>query len=404
MKSTKWIRSAAAAVSVAGLCAIGSVANATEAGESAKVTRIDVPFEHGTTLAEAVRTTEVSDRPVLAYRFENDEVVGEYAPQSSSPGEFLADFRAQFMTEPRIVGVVVAASESDSIAVASRLSSTPLEAHGEEFTPAPVPANSPAAQKFVEPRERALKAAGDSYQPDASREGSLMSVQSSTRWDPDQADIMVFRSDADTVYFQQYYAWVSLETSPNRVPDHFGLEFEVNVYNPTLDPQAGTRPFCLPGYKEQPFAINYNWTWYVFVGSPAGMVPGWASTLGAYADYNDVTDPCARNSIAIGFANPRAIPIWQGSTVYDIMIAIQAPRGVQNAGQIGGVIQPVTTYGCEQSPNLSLTDCMGLVGVTWPGPGPDSRTTLNEARNWTAPPKCWTSYGYGGVAPSVYTC
>ncbi|MFF2389140.1 hypothetical protein [Agromyces sp. NPDC058104] len=366
----------------------------SEGGAPSPELYVTVPFAHPVALDQAIKTTRVDGSDVLSYRFENPEVVGEYSPASQTPAEFLALFREQFGTDPQIAAVVIQRPNIGDIAQSTARAHRPIPTDAPEFRAAPVAIDSIAN---IESRNRSWHDAGKAPAP-RKAEATL----ASTRWDPDQADIQIFRPNQGSVLFQQYYAWVSLATSPNRVPAHWGLEFEVNIY--TNQQTGATRPWCSGAYREDPFAKNYQWTWWVSVAGPNGNLAPGAADLGAYADYNDSLDPCNRNSMAIGLANPRAIPIWSGQTVYQLNAVIVAPRGEDETGRIGGNVQAVTTTRCEDLPSMSLTDCMGVVTGVWPGPGDRNRATLSESRNWIAPSKCWLSLNYGSTAPQPYQC
>lgn len=218
-----------------------------------------------------------------------------------------------------------------------------------------------------------------------------------TTWKPEQADIQIYRSGIN-VYFGQYYYWdgVNAKTSVMHADD--GWEAEVNIRTANPDFQAGARggPACIGDYKSQPFAKNVSWTWSALVNTGTGMNTSFASAAGAYADYNDLSDDCNRNSMAIGIRTPQAIPSYP-SGMQEVLLTILAPRGVDDTGRIGGLVQSVNETGCFIQPWLSNTDCMGLTASS-----SGVRGTLNESRNWIAPDRCWMSFDYGNVDPDIY--
>ncbi|MBA8828773.1 hypothetical protein FB555_000844 [Alpinimonas psychrophila] len=51
--------------------------------EAAKVTRVTLPFDHAVSYSDASRIAESLSEPVLAYRFENPQIVGEFTLRST---------------------------------------------------------------------------------------------------------------------------------------------------------------------------------------------------------------------------------------------------------------------------------------------------------------------------------
>lgn len=83
-----------------------------------------------------------------------------------------------------------------------------------------------------------------------------------------------------------------------------------------------------------------------------------------------------------------------------MLVTILAPRGVENTGYIGALIQSVSSSQCDLFPWMALTDCMGVTASSV-----GNRPVLSETRNWRAPDKCWFSDDYGtGSAPAAYPC
>lgn len=149
---------------------------------------------------------------------------------------------------------------------------------------------------------------------------------------------------------------------------------------------GGIRPNCVWNYKEHFWATNSGYTWGV-------VAPyGWTSGIGAYADTNDLSDPCARQSMAIGVSNPGNVND-DGYGFKQFAVWITANRGnVATDSHVSGVVQAVEKLSCNASPwngNIS-TDCVGLdQSYAYSGYGPSFVTTLNENRNVWAPEKCW---------------
>jgi hypothetical protein len=174
-----------------------------------------------------------------------------------------------------------------------------------------------------------------------------------------------------------------------------GAEFEVNLYNDAI---GGHRPNCNYQYKDAFWAKNYGWNWAVMRSDYQAAN---LSSLGAYADYNDLSDSCNRNSIAIGLRYPQNIEYVNGG--YGVMIWVSAPNGYKASSRVGGTVQAVWGGYCDSFPgsSMSSTDCMGVTAGSWPSSAPAFRLTANYNKGWTVPSKCWISTGKGLVSAMV---
>jgi hypothetical protein len=126
-----------------------------------------------------------------------------------------------------------------------------------------------------------------------------------------------------------------------------------------------------------------------------------SSAVGAYADYNDLSDPCEKNSMAIGFQAPWQLPDYPNNS-QEVLVTIQAPRGVEDTGRIGALVQSVNASQCLVAPWMARTDCMGIVSGSV-----GDRPVLAEWRNWRAPARCWFSDNYGtdpNSPPIIFPC
>ncbi|MCR8669929.1 hypothetical protein [Agrococcus sp. HG114] len=186
-----------------------------------------------------------------------------------------------------------------------------------------------------------------------------------------------------------------------------GVEFEFNLYND--DPAySGVRPFCtlngdpIGGYKDRFWARNYNWSWQGLsnTGNYAAAQP--------YADINDSSDLCTRQSIAIGLRYPRQLARGANSFA-DFNFVITAPRGLVASNRLGSVLQSVENVSCLRGG--ALTDCMGLSGEVKrdEGDATGAYITLNPSRGKTAPGTCWSNNDvspYDGLpdAPYYFPC
>lgn len=336
---------------------------------------------YSTELKTALSTTEYHGYPVVALRFENQQIVGEYAIEGAqSPDEFLQQFNETYGTQPMIVAAVVEVPEAqlETLDAAIRKESEDVLKAREAAPPAFVA--PPADQEKV----GALFA---SHQTDDS--SSLQAREDETLiGSPEYGEFEIYRPNTNTVRFTQFYSWIPGER-PTQVNDSYGLEFEINIRTDADGYQTGTRPFCPLDYKSRPFAANENWTWSALVNPGTGLTPV-ASAVGAYADYNDALNECNINSMAIGLRTPQALPA-NPSGYTELLITIDAPRGLDNTGKVSGLVQSVSESWCLDAPLLSNTDCMGVAAGS-----AGIRRTLGESRAWgVAPTLCWTSANWG---------
>lgn len=377
-----------------------SATEASQLNSSAQYMRIESPFEHPVDLLDAAQITEVDGFEVVAYRIENSEVAGEYSlGGGQTPAEYRSYFSDRFGTVPEIVAAITlqpsATTEQD-------ISRTPVEVAAPELDAPLVPSDAPAVQD----QTAAAARASDS---EAAERSALIAPPAGLAWAPDTADLQIW-DNGSTIYFGHYYQWTGPDGYPYDLPDHWGMEFGIDVY--TDDPILGTRPFCSMGgsdaqdYKHRPFAKNFGYSWVVYsskIGSQS-MSPINNALLGAYADYNDAEDACNRNSITIGLANPWDLE-YDTSGAVRLSIDIVAPQGLDTKGFIEGAVQAVSRGMCEDYSWMSLTDCMGVYDeATNPGTGPSklSRATLSAARYWKGPDLAWVSNDYGTVPPLAY--
>lgn len=376
--------------------------------------RVIVPFQHAVSLEDATSVTEIEGTPVLAYRYENPEVVGEYSVMSDqTPAEFLESFDEYYGTAPEVTAAIIMrptaeVMDSQSLSPDARKAPQELSINAPAFVAPPVPAESPAAIASAAALARASQSSANASDKHDSPTVSSSAMNDGT-WYPDYTDYQIFDVGSYGMYFQQFITWYDLSTSPHNLQDHWGLEFQIDIFTNHPDYQGGSRPNCNSGYKQRPFASNANgsWNWSVYIddAGPAGLVPA-PATYGAYADYNDLSDPCNRNSMAIGIADPHAM-VTDGWASYVMQLNIIAPKGLDSSGRISSQVQAVSRHWCEWNGGMTFTDCMGVYPASWGGPEDPFYITLGEWRNWTAPPKCWQTNNYNDGSPIVpipYQC
>lgn len=349
-------------------------------------------LDHPVDIVDATRVAADLDETVTAYRFDNGNVVGEFVPTDDfTPEEFVAKFNSDYGTHPAFVGIVV---EKDVPTGAQRTRSTPA--------PAPIVTGVapievlPAAGGEVGSQMADIESHAMQEVEGASRLRNARAAKDVERWAPQDIEIQVY---ADVTHgskptFQHAGWWIDpLGNNTKQMPSGWGMEIEVNLSN---GDEGGSRPFCPAGYKEDNWAANYGWSWSLMTG-----FGGNAGAVGAYADYNDLSDPCGKNSIAIGMRWPQNLNYNYGAQTY--LVQVVAPKGNRSSSRVSANFQAVSDQGCALAPWMAYTDCMGTVSPPWPGPGEPNVTTLNSSRKWTVPNACWRSQNYGQTAPEPLT-
>ncbi len=381
-KLARWVLCAASAAAALTAITTGTAKAADE--EVPQRTQVDYRFEHPVSLTDAARIVRRGGYDVLAYRFENEQVVGEYSPASGvSIASYLARMKDQLGTNPEVVGFS-APFDAGTEADAARGRTTISVAESPEFRAPPV---SPAYF-----HGKAAAAGKLSTQAPSSN----LSLAATGDWRPDLIQTRVVKwPSGGRVDFDMSVYWDS-PTTPGYIPADYGLEVGVELYNGASSTLL--RPACAAGYKDKFFAKNYGWNWYA-----VDEQFGWLTAAHPYADYNDLTDPCNRNSMTIGLRTPQAIPLSYQAAPYDwaVYLHLDAQQGTQSTNLISGDAGLVTEGWCTSHPTFSNTDCMGVAANGSTVANGLHRSFLSASRGWTAPDKCWSSASKGSVAPTL---
>lgn len=293
--------------------------------------------------------------------------------------EFLNQFEERFGTQPEVTGLIVEEPVPASGGEASRRAAPAVLASG--------------AAVFDAPALSLPQGESESNVPPTTRGVETMAA-AAVDWRPNDAEFSITPQSGRADFFHSYW-WYDGST-PQMIPAQWGAEFEVNLYNDAS--YVNHRPNCKFEYKDAFWGKNYSWNWAVMRPDYQGAN---LSALGAYADYNDLSDPCNRNSISIGLRYPQNIQYVNSG--YGIMIWVSAPKGYQASSRVGGTVQAVWDGFCTSliGSTMALTDCMGVYAGSWPSSAPAYRLTANYDNGWTVPSKCWISQGKGLVAATV---
>lgn len=361
-------------------------------------TMAQVPFAQSQRLSDAILVETVRGYPVVGYRFANGQVEGEYYLGGGiSAREYANEFHDAYGTEPQVVSAIVKVPVETARTwqrEATRDVSSVITPLGPKYTAAPVDLARVEIALHAHRASAGVDVADDSIDSSVPE----LDAYATYNWRPTSAEIEVRRVGIK-VYFSQYYYWDGTNARTTGLGTDDGFEMEVNIRTAATKYQAGSRGLlsCPAGYKDQPFAKNYGYSWSAFYNKGNGMT-GVPRGVQAYADINDLWDPCPQSSMAIGFRNPQLIPLGPNGR-QEVLVTITAPRGKDETGKISGVVQAVNEVGCNLQPWMALTDCMGTTTST-----AGARSTLAASRGWTAPTKCWRSTQYGNVTPTTYVC
>lgn len=362
--------------------------------ESSAVTFEELAFAHPVSLISAVTVTEGAGVPISGYHFESDSIIGDFwSDRGLSVEEFIAEVEAKTATAPEVVGAYVDANRYAESIESSRTDAPPIL--GEELPIYDAPDADPSLDAFAE---------------DTASDTSTRTAAAHT-WQPSSAEVMIGPM-GDNLSISAKYRWQTSDpfSSALAMADHWGMEFQIDFYSshplPSDATLPGIRPLCgtsIVHYKDWAAASNreFDWFGWVIAGPDFVVAPG---ALGLYGDYNDLTDPCKVSTIAVGMAQPHAMP---HDTMYQehLSLYMYPLKGSEAQSTVGAIVQPVTRQWCEWYPNMPLTDCMGVVAATYPGPGPDSsRLVLNNANNYKAPSLCWYSPNFGNTPAQTWSC
>jgi hypothetical protein len=357
--------------------------------------RTVIPLDYPVQLSGAATAGTRSPYDVVGYRYLNPGVEGEYYPSEDyTPQDFLAQFDEDFGMTPAVVGLVVRAEKQDDgqivpITDPAARSSGDLLSGLERFDP------SPSDVGRLWDQSRAAEAAADGAPTSRNTQQSALLA---TDWLPGWTQIAMYTGASDQALISTQHVWTTSNGEDVHViPDYWAAEFKVALHNEAIeanDPgglrQPAPIPSCItnPNVKDRFWAKNYDWySWSVFqVGSAT------TTSLGAYADINDLSDPCSRQNLSIGIGFPRAIPYTPNGNV-QLGTQIVAPKGTVARNRVGAAIEAKEGVSCARAVNPIPpyppygptafepdTDCIGVAGnTTWPGPGPQVKLIVNDA-------------------------
>lgn len=346
--------------------------------------RVVLELGHTVRLSDAIEAAAKLDDTVVAYGFTQDSIEGEYSP-SMPMDEFLQYFAEDYGTEPEISSIILvrASDGSDRTEIVER---SDLARAIPAFDAAPVTFGGRIADRLDE-----RKAVW------SDRTTDVVVQRNPPDWRPDfTAQAALNRGTQALV--SGYFEWHGYGL--DYLPDDIGLEFEVNLRDESVAYPDAWRPFCNITIKDEFWAKNYGYTW---VASNLGSGGALGST---YADYNDLTDTCSLQSIAIGARYPKNLTYFFGpGSERALDIAIYTAKGSASSNWASGNVQAVTDTYCH-SGVWALTDCMGVtnIGLVWGGypTGEYNMLTMNFSKSKWVPNYCWRTDN--GVWAEVTPC
>ncbi|MBZ4487013.1 hypothetical protein LQ938_03790 [Microbacterium sp. cx-55] len=357
-------------------------------------------FAHPVSLESATSVTSGANLPIEGYHFESESITGDYWLDGGLTVEtFLDEVVARTGTFPEVTAAYV-----DAPAYADRRTAKRGAEEAALGVELPVYEAPPA--------DPSLAAASRGSEKNSSVAGERLAATDT--WQPNDAETMITPMGSNLAISAKYSWWgFDPYASPLSMANSWGMEFQTDFYSanrpwppgtPINFPGKNTRPNCSAmDYKDWGAASNqpFDWFGWVISGDDYVAAPG---SLGLYGDYNDATDPCTVSSIAVGMANPQAMP-WSTLGTNHLDLYIYPKTGQAAQSPVGAIVQPVSRNWCEINSWMPLTDCMGVTPGTYPGPGPtQSRMVLNSANNNLAPSLCWYSSDFGTVPATFWDC
>jgi hypothetical protein len=423
-----------------------------------------IPFDHSVSLDDAADVMAGRDEDVVAYRFESEDLVGEWAPgDGETVADFLEEFDGEYDTEPEVVSVAVIPPEEANLrgglGASRALLADPLLEEIETDKPTLVadPATGPAIVDFDEVTDAAFDQEDERVFTGLSTPqttwGTLAAAPvgqlTSWKWGPSFAYGIVTKKKINSVKYvavKMYFKWNGTDSSPTKIDSEFGAEFSVDFWGDywTNDehrcqvPSAIIDNSCLPtaprcqdidgsrriltAYNQAPPDRPQGYYYAVYMkGAGVGDSAKNVKKLGAYRDTNDVWDNCNRNSITVGLRDPQQIT-KRGDGTYKLYTSVRAwhPDGgkkdfvwnvdTDTTDDLYADVTTISRTNCptEDVANPNFTDCMGIPfpnGATWNPPNGQSsqtQTLLSRKSSLNGPNYCWTVHGHGESKPVQY--
>lgn len=359
-----------------------------------KSTITRIPLDKTLALRDAVSEAKGFAKKVIGYRYTAPGIEGEFFPTAwNTVDQFTRQFELDYGTQPEVSSLLVEEQVDQQQRGAPGVPPAKVKTSHGQFK-----ASAPQGGKLWGSLEASKSAARNAS------EAQVTQLSATSDWRPYYTKVWTGYSPTQRL-IQSEYIWNKDAESLQAMPAGWGLEFEVNLHY-SGDGLSGVRPFCVVGGQPEPtvserfWAQNKNWSsWTVYYTN--GSSP--ASNIESYADLNDLSDSCTRQSIAVGVGEPRKVLGDLSNNQQAMGVQIVAPAGWSAVNQVAGVVQ--ATYGgyCNNFPwnGVAHTDCMGITAGSWPGLGSSYYTTLSLSGAGTqgsptvrkpvyTPEACWT--------------
>lgn len=315
---------------------------------------------------------------VVGFRIEQPGLVGEVFPgEKYTVEQYLSDFERDYGVQPAVTEVILESSESQSETQDLTTDEVNADALEGEFDKAKaVTPEAPSEHGAMATAARDTK----SDQPPAVDARAAEAV-----WAPQFTQIWAQNIDGQAAV-AQLHRWYA-ERKPSNMPSDWGMENDLMQH--TSHKTAGTRPACLPTNFRELFwsskAGNIAWDFY----DPQG---GSLSGVGAYFDWDDLTDGCGEQSITVGIGYPQNLPAGD-SGVTELMTRVVGEVGVESSTKFSAYAQAVSND-CNDLGQEPGSACMGLnTERSFPASGgQQSQIVVNRNREWTLPGCFATEY------------
>lgn len=322
--------------------------------------------------------------------------------------EFRKNFKSDHSVEPRIIRIEILQNYSDPAYSANKANSKKANKHKVETKKEGLsPVGNSAAKNISKKVETHNES--DSKEPTVNPsvariadEPTLVSTAATApladSWSPEWVGTKIENRPSSVLFSQQ--SQYGSTTQLSSIEAGFGLEMEVNLHADPAANLSGKKPLCennvgVVASDSYYFAKNNDYFNYnLYAGGGDLSKTKW------YLDYNDLSDNCDIQSIALGIVEPQKLATIRNPGVDTLSWNIETPKGTTPKNTVTSLWQLVENGTCL-SPAGSLmnpTDCMGL--NTSRNPSQPARQISSLKRNLKGPAVSWHSdyHGhFGGV-------
>lgn len=372
-------------------------------------------FNEGVNVDDAYRYGVRKGHTRFSIVYENGELGGGRTFDSLQQAQkFRKEFKSDHSVEPRVIRIEILQNSSELAPLKDKASSEKANKHKVDARKEGLSTVDNESAKNVSKKVETLSGSTvKGFSADQSvahlEEGENFASTAATApladtWSPEWVGTKI-ENRASSVLFSQQSQY-GTTTRLSNIEAGFGLEMEVNLHADPAANLSGKKPFCensvgAVASDSYYFAKNNDYFNYnLYAGGGDLSETEW------YLDYNDLSDNCNIQSIALGIVEPQKLATIQNPGVDTLIWNIETPKGTTPKNTVTSLWQLVENETCL-SPAGSLmnpTDCMGLNTTREPSQPPRQISSLK--RNLQGPAVSWHSdyHGhFGGVKQRMIT-